>query len=109
MNTERQAAREAAALKTLLSHRVHGVLLATSGGFEREFPVPVVFFDNLLEGAGAGSVARANREGAALAVEHLVWHGHEHIAYLGAPPRFTSGVERLAGFHAAMSAARGGG
>ena len=105
MNTERQAEREAAALRTLLSHRVRGVLLATSGGFERELPVPVVFFDNLVEGAGAGSVARANREGAALVVEHLVWHGHERIAYLGAPPSFTSGVERLAGFRAAMAAA----
>jgi DNA-binding LacI/PurR family transcriptional regulator len=105
MNTERHASREAAALRTLLSHRVHGVLLATSGGFGDTSRVPVVFFDNLVEGAGAGHVAVANREGVALLVDHLVAHGHQRIAYLGGPPHFTSGVERLDGFRAAMAAA----
>lgn len=105
MNTERQASREASALRTLLAHRVHGVLLATSGGFTDTVRVPVVFFDNLVAGAGAGHVALSNREGMALLVEHLVWHGHERIAYIGGPPQFTSGVERADGFHRAMTAA----
>jgi LacI family transcriptional regulator len=104
MNTEREAEREAAALRMLVSHRVDGILLATSGGFDRSLPVPVVCFDNLVHGS-AGNVARANREGVALLVDHLVGHGHQRIAYLGAPPRLTSGVERLEGFHAAMAAA----
>jgi LacI family transcriptional regulator len=104
MNTERQAKREAAALRTLLAHRVHGILLATSGGFSDSRRVPVVFFDNLVEGAGAGHVARANREGMSLLVDHLVGHGHERIAYVGAPPQFTSGIERLDGFRTAMTA-----
>jgi LacI family transcriptional regulator len=105
MNTERQAERETTALRTLLAHRVHGILLATSGGFSDSQRVPVVFFDNLVEGAGAGHVARANREGMALLVDHLAWHGHERIGYVGAPPQFTSGIERLDGFRAAMTAA----
>ncbi|HMB18867.1 MAG TPA: LacI family DNA-binding transcriptional regulator [Gaiellaceae bacterium] len=105
MNTERQAKREAAALRTLLAHRVHGILLATSGGFSDSRRVPVVFFDNLVEGAGAGHVARANREGMKLLVDHLVQHGHERIGYVGAPPRFTSGIERLDGFRGALAAA----
>ena len=105
MNTERQASREAAALRTLLSHRVHGILLATSGGFDRELSIPVVCFDNLVQGFGAGSVAQANREGIALLVDHLVGHGHQRIAYVGAPPKLTSGIERLDGFRAAMAAA----
>jgi LacI family transcriptional regulator len=105
MNTERHASREAAALRTLLSHRVHGVLLATSGGFAETPRVPVVFFDNLVEGAGAGHVALANRDGIALLVEHLIGHGHGRIAYVGGPPRFTSGIERLDGFRQAMAAA----
>ncbi len=105
MNTEREAAREASALRTLLAHRVDGVMLATSGGFVRTPGVPVVFFDNLVEGAGAGHVARANREGMAVLVRHLVMHRHERIAYLGGPVRFTSGVERLEGFRAATAAA----
>jgi LacI family transcriptional regulator len=104
MNTERQATRERAALRTLLAHRVHGVLLATSGGFSDTQRVPVVFFDNLVDGVGAGHVARANREGMALLVDHLVEHGHERIGYIGGPPSFTSGIERLEGFRAAMAA-----
>jgi DNA-binding LacI/PurR family transcriptional regulator len=105
MNTERKAKREAAALRTLLAHRVHGILLATSGGFSDSRRVPVVFFDNLVEGAGAGHVARANRQGMSLLVDHLVGHGHERIGYVGAPPQFTSGIERLDGFRSAMIAA----
>jgi LacI family transcriptional regulator, galactose operon repressor len=106
MNTERQASREAAALRTLLAHRVDGVLLATSGGFTDTPRVPIVFFDNLVSGAGAGHVAKANKEGMALLVEHLrTTHGHQSIAYVGGPPQFTSGIERLEGFHAAMAGA----
>jgi DNA-binding LacI/PurR family transcriptional regulator len=104
MNTERQATRERAALRTLLAHRVHGVLLATSGGFSETNRVPVVFFDNLVDGVGAGHVARANREGMTLLVDHLVEHGHERIAYIGGPPSFTSGIERLDGFQTAVVA-----
>lgn len=105
MNTEREARREVEALRTLAEHRVDGILLATSGGFDHSPRVPVVFFDNLVEGAGAGHVARANRDGIAVILDHLLQHGHERIAYLGAPPLFTSGIERLEGFHAATAGA----
>jgi LacI family transcriptional regulator len=105
MNTEREAGRELQALRTLLSHRVDGVLLATSGGFEDSDRVPVVFFDNLVPGSGVGSVARANREGVAILVSHLVGHGHERIGFVGAPPILTSGFERLESFQASVAAA----
>jgi LacI family transcriptional regulator len=104
MNTEREASRERAALRMLLEHRVDGILIATSGGFEASPRVPVVFFDNLVGDAGAGHVALANRQGMALLVGHLVGHGHRRIAYVGAPPVATSGVERLAGFEEALAA-----
>jgi DNA-binding LacI/PurR family transcriptional regulator len=103
MNTERNAPRESAALRTLLAHRVDGILVATSGGYDGLASVPVVFFDNLVEGAGVAQVARANREGMGIAVDHLVEHGHERIGYLGAPPRLTSALERLDGYRAAMA------
>jgi DNA-binding LacI/PurR family transcriptional regulator len=103
MNTERNAPREAAALRTLLAHRVDGILVATSGGYEGVPAVPVVFFDNLAEGAGVAQVARANHEGMAIAVDHLVEHGHERIGFLGVRSSLTSAIERLDGFRAAMS------
>jgi LacI family transcriptional regulator len=103
MNTEREGRRELEALRTLLSHRVDGVLLATSGGFETMDRIPVVFFDNLVPGSGAGNVARANRDGMAILVSHLADHGHERIGFIGAPPILTSGIERLEGFRASIA------
>jgi LacI family transcriptional regulator len=102
MNTERQSDREAAALRTLLEHRVSGLLLATSGGTAPEPGIPTVYFDNVVLGRGVANVARANAAGIALLAEHLAGHGHRRIAYIGGPPTFTSGLERLAGFHDAV-------
>ncbi|HVV57907.1 MAG TPA: LacI family DNA-binding transcriptional regulator [Gaiellaceae bacterium] len=100
MNTEREGSREEAALRTLAEHRVRGVLLATSGSTD-DPAAPTVYFDHVVAGKGVGSVAQANEQGIALLVEHLAGHGHTRIAYIGGPPTFTSGVERLAGFRAA--------
>ncbi len=102
MNTDRQSARDLVAISMLVEHRTEGILIATSGGFEQRSTVPVVFFDNLIDGAGAAHVKRANREGVDLLVAHLVQHGHTRIAYVGAPPLLTSGVERLSGFENAV-------
>ncbi len=98
MNTEREPAREAAALRTLLEHRVGGILLATSGGPAPEPGVATVYFDNVVSDRGVANVARANAAGVALLVDHLASHGHTRIAYIGGPPTLTSGVERLDGF-----------
>jgi len=107
MNTDREPHREQAALKTLLAHRVDGILLASSGGVTESPPVPTVFFDNLVAGAGEGNVARANKQGMDILVGHLVdAHGCERIAYLSGPPILTSGIERLDGFRDAMGARR---
>ncbi len=105
MNTEREGRREVEALRTLLAHRVDGVLLATSGGFDGSERVPVVFFDNLVPGSGVGNVARANRDGMAILVSHLAGHGHQRIGFVGAPSLLTSAMERLEGFQASVAAA----
>jgi LacI family transcriptional regulator len=102
MSTEREAAREAAALATLSEHRVSGILLATSAGSPAEPRIPTVFFDHVVPDRGVANVARANIAGMALLVEHLAGHGHRRIAYIGGPASFTSGLERLAGFGAAV-------
>jgi LacI family transcriptional regulator len=105
MNTEREHSRERAALKSLLAHRVDGLLIASSGGQTEAPSVPTVFFDTIVPGAGYASVARANREGMEALVGHLAdVHGHRRIALLGAPPYATSGIERLDGFQSAMRA-----
>jgi LacI family transcriptional regulator len=102
MSTEREPEREAAALHTLLEHRVGGVLVATSGGTQGDPEVPTVYFDNIVLNRGVGNVTRANIAGMRLLVEHLHWHGHTRIGFIGGPPLLTSGTERLEGYRAAL-------
>jgi LacI family transcriptional regulator len=102
MNTEREAGREEAALRTLEGHRVSGILLATSRPGSPDPHIPTVYFDSIAADGGIARLARANAEGMELLVGHLAWHGHRRIGYIGGPPTFTSGTERLAGFRAAV-------
>ncbi len=105
MNTDRHAQQEREALRTLLAHRANGVLLATSGGYEDSYRMPLVFFANFEPSAGVARVALSNREGIRLLVTHLLEHGHTRIAYVGGPPNVTSGAERLAAFEEMMAGA----
>jgi LacI family transcriptional regulator len=101
MNTEREAGHEEVALRTLEGHQVSGILLATSRPKSDEPHIPTVYFDSLADGRGVAQVALANAQGMELLVGHLAEHRHERIGYIGGPPSFTSGQERLAGFRAA--------
>jgi DNA-binding LacI/PurR family transcriptional regulator len=101
MNTEREAGHEEVALHTLEGHRVSGILLATSRPGEEEPHIPTVYFDSLAGERGIARAALDNTQGMELLVGHLAWHGHRRIGYIGGPPTFTSGAERLAGFRAA--------
>jgi LacI family transcriptional regulator len=103
MNTERRPEREQAAVKSLLAHHVAGILMASSGGVSEAPSVPTVFFDSLEPGLGYANVAQANKDGIEVLVGHLAdFHGYRRIAYLGAPPALTSGIERLEGYRDAM-------
>ena len=109
MDSEQGATGEVAALRTLLNHQVDGLLLSTTGLPRRVFQEivggsgrPCVFFDGILDGAGAGSVSLENTAGIAQLVDHLVEHGHELIATIAGSQTESSGVERLKAFRAAM-------
>lgn len=110
MNTDRDAARERAALATLRAHQVDGLILATSGGYE-EVGVPVVFFDNVPADERGPAVAVDNAGGIELLVDHLARvHGHERVAYVGETAVLAAdgrphgaGRERLEGFRAGLA------
>jgi LacI family transcriptional regulator len=109
MDSGQGADGEVAALRTLLAHRVDGLLVATIGMERERFDAlvtrrgtPCVFFDSGVDGAGAGTVLLDNTVGIELLVEHLVAHGHRRIGLLTGSLRETSGLERLRTFHAAM-------
>jgi LacI family transcriptional regulator, galactose operon repressor len=107
MDSELSVDGEVAALRTLVNHRVDGLLVATAGLGEDEFEdlvgskgTPCVFLDSVVDGAGAGAVTLENRVGIELLVGHLREHGHTRIALLAGSQQETSGVERLEAFAA---------
>src|SRR5947209_12924343 len=55
---------------------------------------------------GIPVVAAANWAGARMATEHLIALGHERIGVITGPPTWCASVDRLAGYHSALLAAR---
>jgi len=110
MDTDERPDREGAALRALAAGRVDGIILCPASNdvslvraIERRTRLPIVLFDNVLDGAGAGRVTLANEAGIRLLVGHLAEvHGHRRIGYVGGIETETSGAERLAGYELAM-------
>ena len=109
MDSGQGADGELAALRTLLAHRVDGLLVATIGIDRDRFDAlvtrrgaPCVFFDSGVDGAGEATVLLDNAVGIELLVEHLVGHGHRRIGLVTGSLSETSGFERLRAFEAAM-------
>lgn len=113
MDANQDIDRELAALETLLSHQVDGLLVASAGMpqdvFDETFDgraTPTVFFDGVVEGSGDGTVTLDNEGGIELLVEHLAGHGHERIGFLAGSQRESAGAARLRAFHEAMASRR---
>ena len=109
MDCEQSIEGEVAALHTLLSHRVDGLLVSTVGIDLEVFDdvvgrrgVPCVFFDSSVPGAGDGTVLLDNAAGLDLLVDHMVAHGHERLGLLAGSTSETSGHERLGAFRRAL-------
>jgi LacI family transcriptional regulator len=64
--------------------------------------LPIVLIDNALERTALDCIVVANREGARLAVEHLLWHGCRRVAFAGGPMAWLSTRERGDGYRDAM-------
>lgn len=102
---------EMAVVETLHRRRVDAIIVTSSrvGSLYSsqldQIQVPIVLINNQEEGAYLRSVAADDRQGAQLAVEHLISLGHRHIGYLGVTDRPKSNRRRLAGYQAALTAA----
>jgi LacI family transcriptional regulator, galactose operon repressor len=66
---------------------------------------PVVLLNCNIRGAAFDSVNIDNTRGARAIVQHLISHGHRHIAIITGAPRNVDGHERLLGYRAALRAA----
>ncbi|MBD3288527.1 substrate-binding domain-containing protein [candidate division KSB1 bacterium] len=97
-------------LKTLLSMRVDGLLVAISEKttdiqiYEtiKKTGIPLVFFDRVIEGPEFSYVKIDDRQGACLAVEHAINTGYKRIAHLAGFKEINIGRDRCAGFVDAM-------
>ncbi len=99
---------ELRALRTLLSHRVDGIVLAPSAALHAAYAqlarrkVPLVLIDRVPEEflANVDAVGVQNVEPVATLVDHLVVvHGHTHIGMLAPKAGIITTQERIAGFH----------
>jgi LacI family transcriptional regulator len=97
--------------RLLLEHRVDGLLIATGLGEDaflrelRDHGLPVIVVNRRVRGIRPSTTVD-DAFGMRLAVEHLIGLGHTRIGYIGGPPVTDISRRRLAGYRAAMRAAR---
>jgi LacI family transcriptional regulator len=110
-NSDGRAAREYLHLARLQQQRVQGILITP---IDSEATVleqiarrgtPVVVVDRTRQGADLCSVSVDDTRGGRLAVEHLVDHGHNRIAFVGGPTSIGQVRDRIDGARSAWAAA----
>ena len=95
----------------LTQRQVDGLLIAPAHGrdvhliSEQQAGLPIVALDRPAEGVETDTVLVQNRAGAREATEHLIWHGHERIAFVGDEHHFYTARKRLDGYKQALEAA----
>jgi DNA-binding LacI/PurR family transcriptional regulator len=105
--------REIAAVQMLRSKRVDGVIVTSSrvGALYQnhldKLGVPIVLLNSHSAQSGpyTFSITVNNRHGACLATEHLIQLGHRRIAYITGLADHSDDLERLAGYHQALTEA----
>jgi DNA-binding LacI/PurR family transcriptional regulator len=111
--TRHEHERELSLLERLMHGTTDGALLVLPSESPDELErlhqqgYPFVVIDPALPvNDGIPVVAAANWAGARMATEHLIALGHERIGVITGPPTWCASVDRLAGYHSALLAAR---
>jgi LacI family transcriptional regulator len=105
--------REVANARTLLSHRVDGILVSISKETEsfdhlvnlQEGGIPLVFFDRIAPDILADQVIINDMEASYKATRHLIETGRKRIAHFAGPQSLVIGRERLQGYMNALTEA----
>lgn len=109
-NTSDTASKQSRFFDTVLEHGVDGVLVCpaketTIEDLERlSRQIPVVQFVRALPDLNIDYVGSDNVGGMQMAVEHLIEHGHQRIAFIGGPSQSSARQERLHGYISALTA-----
>ncbi|NLX10698.1 MAG: LacI family transcriptional regulator [Chloroflexi bacterium] len=107
-NTDEDAQREIAVLRSLEEKRVDGVILCSSRLDADDLHLvlahheAVVLINRRLEDAAVGMVLVDDASGAYLATQHLLARGHRAIGFLAGPRQSYSGQQRQQGYCAAL-------
>jgi LacI family transcriptional regulator len=110
VNTEGDFERERRGVAALSARQADGLIFAPSpaaAGLVQELTMTgtaLVLVNRRVEGAAAFAVTPDDRRGAAMAVAHLVAHGHRQIAHVGGPQAFSPALDRREGFVDALEA-----
>lgn len=101
--------------RDLLAHlaglKVAGVVLAPNGrgkdyaDFIQSFKIPIVCFDQKVDGIERDFIGSDNRLATAMLTEHLLQLGHRRIAFIAGPETLFTSRERTAGFVETMAGA----
>jgi LacI family transcriptional regulator len=103
---------EAAQVEMMTHHPVDGILLVPSDSRNNYLKTitagatPIVTIDRPMEVAVTDSVGVENREGARLAVRHLIDHGYRRIVCVAANSHLLTIKERIAGYKESMQQAK---
>lgn len=107
-NTHDSPARETEVVAELHQRRVDGIILAPSCApdsgalaYLHDKAVPCVLVDRVPD-SGFDGVGVENHDSLVEMVDHLVWHGHRRIGFLGGQLTFTTARERADGFAAGL-------
>ena len=97
------------ALTQLMTYQLDGIVLASTTLSSRlarecvEAGIPVVMFNRSASGAQANSVTSNNIEGGRIAGQHLIEHGHQHIAYIAGRDDASTNRDRETGLLQALT------
>jgi len=97
------AEEEAERIELLIARRVDGLVILSGNLKDAQIlklsqRVPIVAFGRELDGPRAYGFCLDNYLGACEAVEHLIFQGHRHIAFIAGPSDHQDALARLAGY-----------
>ncbi|MFG1951099.1 extracellular solute-binding protein [Micromonospora sp. NPDC048830] len=108
-NSAESAVREARLITSFVERQVDGLLYVGVGHHSPveeaiRAGIPVVALDRRDRFSDISSVVVDNFDGAAMATDHLVGHGHRRIAIIAGPSNLFTSVERIGGWRKTLKA-----